>query len=207
AHVLEEDLTELALAGDLAETPDHHAGCVELHQDERDAAVAILRVGTREDEDPIGPRTERRPHLLAVQDEVVAVEHGGGPERGEVASRSRLAEALTPDLVAREHGRDEAAALLLGAVMDERRPEQPDPQDVQDRRRVGTRALGLEDRFLDLGRTATTPLRRPVHTEIAGAVELVLPRASQLDQAVLGGGRIAQRLAPGAFEVGGEPRA
>src|SRR5215469_12963599 len=41
--VLEEDFTELALAGDLPQRPHGHAGRVELAEDERDAAVAVLR--------------------------------------------------------------------------------------------------------------------------------------------------------------------
>src|SRR5213078_2385146 len=113
ARVLEEDLAELALAGDLAERAHAHARRVELHEEEGDAAVAVLRVGACEDEDPVGPRAEGGPHLLAV-------EPCRGLERGEVAARPGLAEALAPDLVAREQGRDEAAALRLAAVVDER---------------------------------------------------------------------------------------
>src|SRR5207245_5086155 len=63
ARILEENLAELALTGDLSERPDRHAGRVELHEKERDAAVTILRVGAGEHEDPVGPRPERRPNL------------------------------------------------------------------------------------------------------------------------------------------------
>src|SRR5439155_24237606 len=66
SRVLEEDLAELTLTGNLAKRPDRHAGRVKLHEQERDAAVAVLRVGAREHEDPIGPRPERRPNLLTV---------------------------------------------------------------------------------------------------------------------------------------------
>src|SRR5262249_11094933 len=99
ARVLEEDLAELALAGDLTERPPGEAGRVELAQDEGDPAVAVLRIGTAQDEDPVGPGTERGPHLLPVQHEVIAVEHGAGLERGEVAAGAGLAEPLAPDLV------------------------------------------------------------------------------------------------------------
>jgi hypothetical protein len=51
--------------------------------------------------------------------------------------------------------------------MDERRAEEPDAEDVQDRRRVGEHQLGLEDRLLDLRRAAAAPLGRPVHAEVA----------------------------------------
>src|SRR5438552_3789733 len=98
-----------------------------------------------------------------------------------VRPSSRQAEALAPDLVAREHGRDEAAALRLGAVVDERRAEEADAEDVQDGRRVGARQLGLHDRLLDLGAAPAAPLMGPVHTQVAGLVELLLPGATQLD--------------------------
>src|SRR5207245_1302888 len=207
ARVLEEDLAELALAGDLAERAHADARRVELHEEEGDAAVAVLRVGAREDEDPVGRRAEGGPHLRAVQHEGVAVEPRRGLERGEVAARPRLAEALAPDLVAREHGRDEAAALRLAAVVDERGAEEPDAEDVENGWRVGARQLGLHDRLLDLGAAAAAPLLGPVHAEVAGLIELLLPGAAQLDQTRLGGVRVAQLLPPGTRHVGREPGA
>src|SRR2546425_1239666 len=146
---------------------------VELHEEEGDAAVAVLRVGAREDDDPVGPRAEGGPHLLAAQHEVVAVRAYRGLERGEVAARPRLAEALAPDLVAREHGLDEAAALRLAAVVDERGAEEPDAEDVENGWRVGARQLGLHDRLLDLGAAAAATPLGPVHAEVAGLVELL----------------------------------
>src|SRR5207253_5573598 len=207
ARVLEEDLAELALAGDLAERAHADARRVELHEEEGDAAVAVLRVGAREDEDPVGPRAEGGPHLLPVQHEVVAVEARRGLERGEVAARARLAEALAPDLVAREHGRDEAAALRLAAVVDECGTEEPDAEDVEDGWRVGARQLGPHDRLLDLRAATAAPLVRPVHAQVAGLVELPLPGAAQLDQTGLAGARFAQLLPPGARQIGREPGA
>src|SRR5262249_25147937 len=77
---------------------------------------------------------EGRPHLLSVQHEVIAVECGGGLERCEVAAGPRLAEALAPDLVAGEHRWNEPPALRFAAVVDQGWSEQPDAEDVQDRR-------------------------------------------------------------------------
>src|SRR5262245_50171496 len=182
ARVLEEHLAELALAGDLAQRTHRDARRVELAQHERDAAVTVLRVGAAEDEDPVGPGSERGPDLLSVQHEVIAVEDGAGLERRQVAAGAGLAEALTPDLVTRQHGRDEPAALRLAAVVDERRTQQPDAEDVQDGRSVGARQLGLEDRLLDLGGALATPLLGPPHPEVPGLVELPLPLAAELHQ-------------------------
>src|SRR4029077_17405661 len=128
-RVLEEDLAELALAGDLPERSDGDARRVQLAEHEGDAAVAVLRIGATEDEDPGGPGTEGGPDLLPVQHEVIAVEEGAGLERGQIAAGARLAEPLAPDLVTREHGRNEAPALRLAPVVDERGTEQPDAQD------------------------------------------------------------------------------
>src|SRR5262245_21510355 len=207
AGVLEEDLAELALAGDLAQRPHRDAGGVELAEDERDAAVAVPRIGAAEHEDPVGPWTESGPHLLAVQDEVVAVEHGAGLERRQVTARARLAEPLAPDLVAREHGRDEAPALRLAAVVNERRAEEADAEDVQDGRRVGARQLRLEDRLLDLGGAPASPLLRPSHAEVAALVQLALPSTAELYQGILGGGGVAQLLAPGTAQARLQPAA
>src|SRR5207248_6007502 len=67
AGLLEEDLAELALSGNLPQWAYRHTGGVELDQDERDPAVAVLRIGARQDEDPVGPGAEGRPDLLAVE--------------------------------------------------------------------------------------------------------------------------------------------
>ena len=48
----------------------------------------------------VGDVSEGRPHLLSVDDEVVAVVLGPRPQRREVGARARLREALTPDLLA-----------------------------------------------------------------------------------------------------------
>jgi len=86
-----------------------------------------------------------------------AVEPSAGLQRRQIASRAGLAETLAPDLVRRQHRRQEAAALLFAAVMDQRRAAKPDAEEVQDRRRVDARRLGLEDRLLDAGRAPSAP--------------------------------------------------
>ena len=78
----------------------------------------LLRGGIRahQREDPVGQVAVRGPHLAAVHDEVVAVAHRAGLERGEVGAGVRLRVALAPaDLAARDL-RQVLALLLLGAV-------------------------------------------------------------------------------------------
>jgi len=89
--------------------------------------------------------------------------------------------------------------------MNQRGTEQADAEKVENLRRVGARQLFLEDRLLDLGGAAAAPLRRPIHAEIARFVELALPLAAQLHQAVFGRPRIAQLVVPPAGKIGLEP--
>ena len=60
----------------------------------------LRRVGVRarEHEDPLRPVRERRPHLLAGDHPLVAVEHGAGLHVGEVGAGVGLGVALAPDL-------------------------------------------------------------------------------------------------------------
>ena len=53
------------------------------------------------------------PHLLAVEEPLVAVALGAGGQPGDVGARAGLAEELAPDLLVREEG-PEVALLLLG---------------------------------------------------------------------------------------------
>ena len=58
----------------------------------------------------VGEVRERVPHLLAVDDPLVAVAHRAGREAGEVGTRARLGEQLAPDLFAGEHRAQRALA-------------------------------------------------------------------------------------------------
>src|SRR5439155_948273 len=148
---------------------------------------------------------DESPELLAHRGALAADLLARAREQPQLAAGAGLAEPLAPDLVAGEHRREKATALRLAAVVDERRTEEADTEGVQDRRRVGARQLGLEDRLFDLGRAPPSPLDRPVDAEIPRLVQLALPRAAQLDQAVLGRVRVAQLLAPRPAHVGLEP--
>ena len=58
---------------------------------------------------------EGRPHLLAVEDPLVAVAHGPGGQAGHVGSGARLGEQLAPDLLAGEQRAQIALPLVLGS--------------------------------------------------------------------------------------------
>ena len=75
AHVGEEDLVELRLARDLAQRPHLDARRMHVDDEVREPCVARrLRVGAREEDAEVGEVRERRPHLLAVHDEVAVLE-------------------------------------------------------------------------------------------------------------------------------------
>ena len=64
------------------------------------------------------------PHLLTIDDPLVAVAHGLRGEAGEVAASARFAEQLTPALFAREHWPKQTSPLFVGAVCDDGRTRQ-----------------------------------------------------------------------------------
>ena len=96
-----------------------------------------------------------RPHLLAGDAPRVAVALGPGRERREVGARARLAEELAPLLLVAHHRRQEAQALLLGAVREQRgrgvvQPERVQPAEVE-RPQLGV------DRARDLAASRSRP--------------------------------------------------
>ena len=112
-------------------------------------------VAARDEDAPVGDVRERRPHLLAVDDEAVAV--GSEPRARahgrEVGARAGLGEALAPDLLGREDLLEVLLLLRLGAVRDDRRPRHPEPDHAEVRRRLRARHLLEEDRLVAVRRT------------------------------------------------------
>ena len=72
-----------------------------------------LRIGAHDEQTPPRDVGERRPHLLPVDDPLVAVADAAGGESGEVGTGARFGEQLAPDLLAGEQ-RAQVALLLLG---------------------------------------------------------------------------------------------
>ena len=101
-----------------------------------------VRVGAGEQQAPARDVRERGPHLLAVDDPLVAVAHGAGREAGEVAARAGLAEELAPDLFGGPQRLQPAGLLLVGAERDDRRRGHAEADDVAPRVEVVGAALG-----------------------------------------------------------------
>ena len=132
--VVEEDLVELGVAGDLAQAAHRDALGVHRHDEHRQALVLVhVRVRAREQEAEGGELGVGRPDLLAVElPRAVVLLDGAALDAGEVGARCRLGEELAPHLVGVEHRREVALLLLLGAVGDDRRAEHADADRIED---------------------------------------------------------------------------
>ena len=176
--VVEEDLVEVGLAGDLAQRPDGHALGVHRHDEHRQALVlGHVGVGAGEQQAERGVLRVRRPDLLARQPPgAVLLLPGARLHAGEVGAGGGLGEELAPDLVGREHRAEVALLLLLGAVRDERRPEHPDADDVEDPRHAGAADLLVDDDLLERAEAGAAVLGGPGDGGQAALGELAAAR-------------------------------
>ena len=179
--VVEEDLVELGVAGDLPQRA--HLDAVSVHVDDHvGEALVPLGVGVRAaDQDAeVGDVRVRRPDLLAVDDEAAVSRLDAGPHRGEVRARSRLREALAPDLLGAQDLLQVALLLLLGAVRHDRRAghSQADHADVLGRLR--SRELLEHDRLVAVRGALAAVLLGPGEADEAGVVQLPAPLAPWL---------------------------
>ena len=133
---------------------------------------------------------KRRPDLLAVQHEVVALVVDPRAYRGEVGACAGLREALAPDLLRRQDLREVALLLLLRAVGHDRRPGHPEADHAHVARRLRTGELLEHDRLMAVRSALAPVLLGPGQPGVARVVELPRPLA-----------RVARgqiRLEPGA---------
>ena len=143
----------------------------------RPACRCGVGVGSRDEDAEVGDVRVRRPDLLPVEHEAVAVAARGGADAGEVRAGVRLREPLAPDLVGRQQRLEVARLLLLGPAADDRRPRHPEADHPDVRRRLGPRLLLEVDR-LEAGRQPPAAvLRRPRDPDPAAVVERAAPPA------------------------------
>ena len=122
ANIGHVDLVEFGLARRLHERSHLDARCLHVEDEHRHPLVLdLFGIGAHEDDAEPREVRERRPHLLAVDDPLVAVAHGARAETGDVGAGSRLAEHLAPDLFAGEQWPQVALLLRIGAVGHDRR--------------------------------------------------------------------------------------
>ena len=129
---IEEHLVEVDLAGDVPQRPHVDAGLVQVDEEVRDALpLRDVGIGAGEQHAEVGEVRPRGPHLLAGHEPVVAVALGARRERREVGARAGLAEQLAPHLFVAHDRRQEAQALLLGAVREQRGRGEVEPERVE----------------------------------------------------------------------------
>src|SRR5262245_15363573 len=185
-HVLEEDLVEVGVARHLPQRTHLDARAPTVHQQARHAARPPRRgIGPAQDHAPVGVVSERGPDLLTGEPEVIAVEHRLGAERRQVRARARLRESEAPEVVGRQDAWQETPLLLVGAVGDDRRPGDADPEVADHLGRACPRHLLDVGELLRDGRVTATELARPVDAHPAGLRQRPLPGAQAANALVL----------------------
>src|SRR5207245_1228809 len=195
--VREEDLVEAGVARHLHERAHADSGRPHVDQDVGDAGVlGRVRVGAHQTEHPVRVLRVGGPHLLPVHHEGVAAQLRARAERGQVRARARLRVALAPDLLGGQDLRQMAAALLLAAVLDERRTDHRDAEEADQAWGLRAHHLLVDDGLAhDVG-ALTAPLARPGERQVAGLVDLPLPGLGLGDAALVA--ELDRALAPPA---------
>ena len=118
----EEDLVEAGPAGHLAQRADLDARRPHVDDEAGEALVlGQVGVGAGDDLADVAVLGTRRPHLLPVEDPLLAVALGAGLQAGEVAPGARLGEQLAADDVAAVHRLEVGVLGDVGAVGEDRR--------------------------------------------------------------------------------------
>src|SRR5439155_22919790 len=169
----------------------------------RDAAVARrLGVGAHEELLKLRHVGEAAPYLLPADEQDVALDDGTRLEASQVGARVRLREALAPDHLAAQDGREVRRLLLLRPARDEGRAGVVEPdEERRDVGRAGARILLAPDELLHERRAAAAVRARPRDTGPAAVVHAPLPGL------VARGARGELGRARRARQVGLEPRA
>src|SRR5690554_1554210 len=146
ANVLEEGLAERRRAADEIDVANGNSLTLHIDEEEGDSALlAILLTRAHEAKDPIALIRMRRPGLLTVDDELVAVALGLHLHIGKIGAGVRFRIALTPaDLTTRDL-REVLVFLLLVSELEERRADHREPKTNHRTRKAEGTHLFVED--------------------------------------------------------------
>ena len=159
----------------LAQRPHRDARHVHVDDEHGDAlALGPRRVGPHEAGGVVAVLRARRPDLLALEHELVAVAPGPGLHAREVRARAGLAEQLAPDVVAAQQRRDERLLLLLAGVHQQRRPAHAEPDLERAGRDLEGLRLAVVDALVAAGQPPPAVLGRPRDAGQAGVGQLAL---------------------------------
>src|SRR6516164_10339021 len=117
----------------------------------------------------------RGPHLLTIDDEMVAMVDGAGSEARQIAAGVGLGKALAPQLVGIEDARQMALLLFLCPPMNQARAEQIEAACPRQHRRAGVRVLLVEDDLLHKVGAAATIFLWPGEPDPPRGVHHLLP--------------------------------
>jgi len=122
-HVVEVHLTELVDIMHGAQRAHGDARGVEIDEEGGDRLVvgSVRVAGSGQQDAAVRVLGETRPHLLAVDDPLVAALHGTRCQRRQVTARARLGKPLAPLLFAAEQSRHHLGGQFSGRVVDHRR--------------------------------------------------------------------------------------
>src|SRR5262249_61895880 len=110
-------------------------------------AVRLGRVwgGANQEEAPISEMRARGPHLLAIDDEMIAMVDGAGSQTRQIPAGVGLGIALAPQLVGAKDARQVPPFLLFGSPVDERRAQQVQRTGGRQGGRAGTKVFLVEN--------------------------------------------------------------
>jgi hypothetical protein len=192
----EEDLVERGVAVHLLQGLHFDRSLAHVDDETRQALVlGSIPVGPCEQEPPLGVMRAGRPHLLSVDAPGIAVALRARRGAGEVRARARLAEELTPGVLAGQDGAQEAALVRLAAMFEQGRARQQADADARDADGLDGVEFLVDDGAHRDRQAAPEPFARPVRHAPAGIGEDAAPR----DEVLLG--------MPVGFQPGADRRA
>ncbi|MNE20186.1 hypothetical protein D3C80_1132940 [compost metagenome] len=116
-YVLQEHFVEIVLAQHVVDRPHRDAGGLHVHQQLRQAGVAIafiLRPGTQQGDHVVAAVGAGGPDLAAVDDPAAVGLHRAGTHRGQVRAHIRFAHADAEQQLATGNRRQQARGQHLG---------------------------------------------------------------------------------------------
>ena len=188
----EEHLVERRMAVHLLERAHFHAALV--HGQNEVGKPLVLRhvpIRARQQQAVVRMMGAGGPHLLAVDDPLLAVELGAACRPGEVRTAPRLAEELAPGVFAGEDAAQILGLLRIGAMFEKRCRRQQTNAGLGNAHRAHARELLVHHRCQRLRQVAPEPRLRPRRHPPAGVRQLAAP----LGQARV---RIPVRVQPSA---------
>src|SRR3984893_17382344 len=132
------------------------------------------------------------PHLLPVDDPLIAAELGSRHRTGHVGAAAWFAEQLAPDILAGQNAQEELLLLQIGAVRENGRGGEGANADLGDADRTDALELLLDHRYQADGKVAAVPVPRPMRDAPPGFRQFETP----FHQPVV---RVPVRFQPGAY--------